>query len=198
MALTDAAEVVLAREGPGGVTVRAVATEAGVAPMGVYNRFGSKDGLVGALLMRGFAGLTEAITVPGETDAITRMWLAGVRYREYALAHRSHYALMFGDRLGGDELPPDLVACLDGSFAVLVDRVAVLIAAGYFTAGDPELIAQQVWSAVHGAVSLELAGRRKSGDAEAGYRQLLRMVFRGFAVPGALVFPDPDGPPVPA
>ena len=52
--LLDAAEAVLAREGLAGVTIREVAAEAGVAPMGVYNRFGSKDGLIGALVMRSF------------------------------------------------------------------------------------------------------------------------------------------------
>ena len=60
-ALSDAAERVLVRDGPDAVTVRAVAAEAGVAPMGVYNRFGGKDGLVDELLSRGFIGLREAI-----------------------------------------------------------------------------------------------------------------------------------------
>lgn len=50
--LLAAAEAVLVREGPGGLTVRAVAAEAGTAPMGVYNRLGGKDGLVAALLIR--------------------------------------------------------------------------------------------------------------------------------------------------
>src|SRR6201994_254245 len=52
--LLAAAETVLVREGPGGLTVRAVAAEAGIAPMGVYNRLGGKDGLVDALLIKGF------------------------------------------------------------------------------------------------------------------------------------------------
>ncbi len=52
VALVDAAERVLVRDGPEAVTVRAVAVEAGVAPMGVYNRFGGKDGLVDELLER--------------------------------------------------------------------------------------------------------------------------------------------------
>ncbi len=43
--LVTAAETVLVRDGPGALTVRAVAAEAGIAPMGVYNRFGGKDGL---------------------------------------------------------------------------------------------------------------------------------------------------------
>src|SRR5580692_6917060 len=52
--LLAAAEAVLVRDGPGGLTVRAVAAEAGIAPMGVYNKLGGKDGLIDALLIRGF------------------------------------------------------------------------------------------------------------------------------------------------
>ena len=48
--LLAAAETVLVREGPGGLTVRAVATEAGLSHMGVYNHLGGKDGLIEALL----------------------------------------------------------------------------------------------------------------------------------------------------
>src|SRR6201985_3044079 len=68
--LLAAAEAVLVRDGPSGLTVRAVAAEAGIAPMGVYNRLGGKDGLVDALLIRGFdrlrLALEEAMAAPGE------------------------------------------------------------------------------------------------------------------------------------
>src|ERR1700742_4286482 len=64
--LLAAAEAVLVREGPGGLTVRAVAAEAGIAPMGVYNRLGGKDGLVDALLVKGFSRLREAVEMSRE------------------------------------------------------------------------------------------------------------------------------------
>src|ERR1700759_4560580 len=60
--LLTAAEAVLVRDGPGGLTVRAVAAEAGGATMNVYNRLGGKDGLVAALLIRGFDRLSAAVT----------------------------------------------------------------------------------------------------------------------------------------
>jgi AcrR family transcriptional regulator len=193
------------REGPGGVTVRAVATEAGVAPMGVYNRFGSKDGLIEALLIRGFHGLAAAILAhEGETDAITRLWMAGVRYREFALSHRSHYALMFGQPPGkggdlsgegGSGLSAELGTTSDSAFEALVDHVATMMAIGCFAEEDPVLAAQQIWSAVHGAVSLEMADRLAFADPETSYRHLLQMLFRGFAAPGRLTFPTPAGPP---
>ncbi len=92
--LLDAAEAVLVREGLAGVTVRAVATEAGVAPMGVYNRFGSKDGLIEALVMRSFDLLREAVADRGELDPVRavariRAALSRVR-RQPSAALRGH------------------------------------------------------------------------------------------------------------
>ncbi|MGH3855747.1 MAG: TetR/AcrR family transcriptional regulator, partial [Pseudonocardiaceae bacterium] len=45
------------------LAVRDIAARAGVAPMGVYNRFGSKDGILNALLQQGFDELAAAVTV---------------------------------------------------------------------------------------------------------------------------------------
>src|SRR5580658_6277612 len=67
--LLAAAEAVLVREGPGGLTVRAVAAEAGIAPMGVYNRLGGKEGLVDALLIKGFDRLRAAVDAAGVDPA---------------------------------------------------------------------------------------------------------------------------------
>src|ERR1700756_4345402 len=78
--LRAAAEAVLVREGPGGGTIRAVAAEAGVAPMGVYNRLGGKDGLVDVLLIKGFDRLREAIEAGTEPDMGARLRSCGVRY----------------------------------------------------------------------------------------------------------------------
>src|SRR5580693_4803587 len=86
--LIGAAEAVLVRDGPAGVTVRAVAAQAGIAPMGVYNRLGGKDGLVDALLIRGFDMLRDAVAGGSEPDLLDRLWACGLRYRQFALANR--------------------------------------------------------------------------------------------------------------
>src|ERR1700685_2438388 len=75
--LVSAAEAVQVHDGPGGVTVRAVAAQAGIAPMGVYNRLGGKDGLVDALLIRGFDMLRAAVAGGGEPDPLRRLWGCG-------------------------------------------------------------------------------------------------------------------------
>ncbi len=76
-----------------------------------------------------------------------------------------------------------------------MDHVFTLMAAGRLIEGDAATVARQVWSAVHGAVALEMGGLVAPDEAEASYRRVLVMIVRGLAVPGTLVFPDPQGPP---
>ena len=87
--LLAAAEAVLVRDGPGGLTVRAVAAEAGIAPMGVYNRLGGKDGLVDALLIKGFdrlrAAVDAAMNDTAEPSMRARFFSCGLSYRQFAL-----------------------------------------------------------------------------------------------------------------
>src|ERR1700683_2409232 len=93
--LVAAAEAVLVRDGPGGVTVRAVAAEAGIAPMGVYNRLGGKEGLVDALLIMGFDRLRDTVELgldpAAGPDMTARFYACGLRYREFALGNPHFY-----------------------------------------------------------------------------------------------------------
>lgn len=182
-ALVDAAERVLVRDSLRGMTVRAVATEAGVAPMGVYNRFGSKHGLIAAVLVRGFDGLAESIRVRDDVDAADRLAACGRSYRRFALAHPQHYEAMFGSGVS----PADRAAAFDeelkrhatAAFDVLVDEVARAMDAGVLRRDDPREAASVIWSAVHGAVALELAGVTQIADPDATYERLLVALTNG-------------------
>ncbi|MGY1748952.1 TetR/AcrR family transcriptional regulator [Modestobacter sp. SYSU DS0511] len=180
-ALVDAAERVLVREGLGAVTVRAVATEAGVAPMGVYNRFGSKDGLIAAVLVRGFDGLRDAVTEDTDPDPVARLLASGRNYRRFALAQPQHYGAMFGGRPLPTEGTGELVAHASAAFEALVEHVRYAMARGALRDGDPVEAAQLIWSSVHGAVSLELGGAVLTPDPAATYDALLRMLLTGLA-----------------
>lgn len=183
-ALVDAAEAVLIRDGAAAVTVRAVAVEAGVAPMGVYNRFGSKEGLVDALLVRGFEGLQQAVEARGETDPTERLLASGIRYRQFALQNQAQYSAMFGvGGLATGEPSPELQTCSAAAFQALVGHVSTGMAAGRLIPGDAQEVAQQIWSAVHGAVTLEMSGRSFAADPEDNYWSLLNLLLRGLSVP---------------
>src|SRR3984957_11363679 len=182
--LLAAAEAVLVREGPGGLTVRAVATEAGIAPMGVYNRLGGKDGLVDALLIRGFDRLRAACEATAGPDATARFYDAGRRYREFALANPHFYAIMFEDAIPHMFDNPEVAEHAEAAFNALVRVVELTAAAGAIAAPDPVEVAQQIWSAIHGAVALELKGLIQTEDPAATYQASLETLFRGLA-PGA-------------
>jgi AcrR family transcriptional regulator len=185
--LLTAAETVLVRDGPGGLTVRAVAAEAGIAPMGVYNRLGGKDGLVDALLIRGFdrlrLALEAALAAPGEPAMRGRFIACGLAYRQFALANPHFYAIMFEDAISREReydnaaVGEHATAC----FGALVHAVELSAAAGVIAAPDPLEVAQQIWSAVHGAVALELKGMVQTPDAQYTYQAFIGTLIRGLA-----------------
>jgi AcrR family transcriptional regulator len=179
--LVGAAQEVLVRDGPSGVTVRAVAAQAGIAPMGVYNRLGGKDGLVDALLIRGFDMLRDAVAGRDEPDLLDRLWTSGLRYRQFALANRHFYAIMFEGAIKHESESQEVAVHAAAAFDALVQIVDLAAAAGAISVPDPREAAQQIWSTVHGAVALEMNGLTQTPDPEATYRATLLMILRGLA-----------------
>ncbi|WP_066906964.1 TetR/AcrR family transcriptional regulator [Millisia brevis] len=147
--LTAAAHRVLARDGERGLTVRAVAAEAGVAPMGVYNHFDGKDGLLVEVIDDGFRRLGDQFR-GREVDAMARFRQSGYRYRQFAIENPTIYRMMFS----GKTRATTEVAL--GTFMAMVDVITYGQAAGVIRADDPVALTLYIWSTVHGAVSLEL------------------------------------------
>src|SRR6202030_4316513 len=161
--LLAAAEALLVRTAPGGLTVRAVAAEAGIAPMGVYNKLGGKDGLVDALLIKGFdrlrAAMDAATADTAEPSMRGRFIACGLSYRRFALENPHFYAIMFERAHPDFHDNPEVEEHAQATFGALVRIVELAAAAGVIAAPDPFEVAQQIWSAVHGAVALELKGQ---------------------------------------
>jgi AcrR family transcriptional regulator len=179
--LVAAAEAVLVREGPGALTVRAVAAEARIAPMGVYNRLGGKEGLVDALLIIGFDRLRAAVDGGDEPDMLQRLRACGLRYREFALANRHFYAIMFEDAIPHEHNSIAVAEHAGAAFGALVRNVEAAATAGQIVADEPRDVAQQIWSTVHGAVALELKGLIQTPDPAETYRAAMDTMLRGLA-----------------
>ena len=95
-ALLASAADILESEGPDGLSVRRIAAAAGVAPMGVYNHFESKFGIIEALYIQGFHRLGAAMRAMAQIDDPAEALLEGARrYRALALAHPMAYQVMF-------------------------------------------------------------------------------------------------------
>lgn len=180
--LVDAAVAVLERDGAAALTVRAVAAEAGVAPMGVYNHLGGKDGLVAAVLIRGFDGLTAGMTALAGLPPERRLRECGRAYRRFASGNPAVYTLMFGTAKA--EARADVVEHAEAAFGALVGAVVATQQAGLVMAGEPFDLAMRIWSAVHGAMSLELAGSGPPNEDSAGtYERIINMIEAGLAPP---------------
>ena len=176
--LIDAALAILEEAGLPALTVRAVATRAGVAPMGVYSRFGNKDGLLEALFVHGFDTLEVAIQTPSDASPLRRLSIGCRGYRQFAIDNPHLYHLMF-EQMMLLELSPESREAAKRSFMILVDRVQDAMNSGDLTNGDSTEVAQELWSAMHGAVSLEIAGVHFAQDRAANFAAMINALIRG-------------------
>lgn len=186
LALLDAAERILQRDGIQGLTLRAAAREAGVSHAAPKNHFGDLSGLLSELAAVGFERFVAAMQA-GVRDGDgpdRRMATIGHAYVAFARGHPALFRLMFrSERL--DLTRPALRAAVEASAGVLASAVG----ARRGEAVESTLTLPQAagivgaWSLVHGFAMLLLDGRLKqvlsrlpSGtDAEA----LLTAVFEG-------------------
>lgn len=183
--LLDAAHRLLESEGVEALTVRRVATEAGVAPMGIYHRFGGKDGLAEALFVDGNRLLTEAMQQVEVGDALGELREGCRQYRRFALANPGLYSLIFERAMPGFEPSPAALETCMKTFGVLVDCVRRAQAAGVLRSGEAFGYAHRIWSACHGAVSLELRQIGFMEDLDAQYEGLISTLVDGLTPVGS-------------
>ncbi len=177
--LTSAGEL-LERDGPDALSVRRIAAAANVAPMGVYNHFDSKSGIIEALFVQGFERLRAAMASIAEVgDPAEALREGGRRYRALALAHPMAYQLMFLRAVPGFEPSDNALVVCAGAFDGLVSAVRRAMDAGVIAAAEPTEIAQVIWAGVHGWVSLELLGIGFVENQDAGFERLCDAYLEG-------------------
>lgn len=158
--LIEAAARLLAEEGPVALSTRRLAAAVGTSTTAVYTRFGGMDDLVRAMVHEGFARLNEWMTSVGSTDdAVADVAALGAAYRLNALEHRNLYHAMFGgSTLGGFALTDDDRQHGRYTLEILVEAITRCMATERFRTADPALVANQMWIALHGLVTLEIGG----------------------------------------
>lgn len=158
-ALLDAATELLATQGPEALTVRRIASTAGCSTMGLYSRFGGKDGVVERLWLDGFTRLRAAIAAaPITDDPLRDLEEINVAYREWALANATSYGIMFSRAVPEFMPSPEAKELASGTFAIVVGAVQRAQAKGHFPNAEPHDVAHVLWALVHGFTSLEIAG----------------------------------------
>jgi AcrR family transcriptional regulator len=202
-ALVAAALKLVAKHGAEGFSLREAARAVGVSPAAAYRHFEDRSALLKALAHEGLARLAlemeEAVAnVPGAPGSAARAAaeLAGIgaAYVEFAVAHPSHFRVMFGPWCDlGDELAPELLPHGRDPLQLLADTLDGMVRAGAITEAARQGAEVSAWSAVHGFASLLVEGGLPLGAAERvrAYGVVQRMILLGLGVA-----PDLAGPPL--
>lgn len=132
--------------------MRELADALGVSPMTPYRYFKDKDAILAGVRTRAFNRFAAAMESAGGGKS-----RSGNAYLDFALANPAAYRMMFDVSQPTFSEYPELVAAMDRARLTMGDGLRNLAAAGRFK-GDVELAAYVFWSALHGAVMLELAG----------------------------------------
>jgi AcrR family transcriptional regulator len=161
-ALLQAAEKLLERDGLPGLTLRAVAREAGVSHAAPTHHFGDLTGLLSELAAIGYTRFNAAMIAANASGTLQQRGMASAKaYVAYAQAHPGMYGLMFRtERL--DMERPSLHGAASSSFAGFVRSVGASrhehIEAEALSLDQAGAIVR-AWSLVHGFTMLLLDDR---------------------------------------
>jgi AcrR family transcriptional regulator len=158
-----AARAVAESEGWPAVTMRRLAGDLGVTQPVLYTVFPSRQALVDAVALDGFAEIADALEAADATP------MARMRaYLEFAQAHPAVYEAMFslpsGWPFAADDSPEPLHRAFAGISAVLPDADGTR--------------AEVAWSALHGLATLQAGERLRAGHVEARLDLLHGMLTR--------------------
>jgi AcrR family transcriptional regulator len=146
-AILVSAASVIARDGVGGLSLRAIATDLGVSHTAFRRHFGDREGVLNALAVQGHRLLAEELRAAQAGEFLD----VGVAYVRFALSHPGQFTVMFRpDLLDNDD--PELTAARSASFAPLSAGVTAL------NPPDPTAARVAGWGLAHGIATLALTG----------------------------------------
>ena len=159
-ALLQAAVRTIRTRGVDGLTLRGVGSTLGVSRTALYRHFTDKAALLAAVAAEGFRMLREELARAWEESgrALSGFEAMGAAYVRFAVAHPSHYRVMFSA-----DIPSGAHAELaeegPGAFQVLVDALTELQEQELARRDDVRQMALFVWAGVHGVAMLAIDGR---------------------------------------
>lgn len=165
-ALIDQALRTIDKDGAESLTLRAVGEALGVSRTALYRHFSSKQALLAAVAREGFRTLRltlgEAWDRHGHGGAGFEA-MAGA-YLQFAVAHPSHYRVMFGRFDEAVACDPDYDVEARAAFQTLADALVEQQRDGDVRPDDPVLQARFVWSVTHGIAMLVINGQLRERD----------------------------------
>jgi AcrR family transcriptional regulator len=165
-ALIDQALRTIDKLGADGLTLRGVGEALGVSRTALYRHFSDKQALLAAVAREGFRTLRIALVDAWERHGRGPAGFEAMAnaYLQFAVAHPSHYRVMFGRFVEACERDPELIEEAKAAFQALVDALVEQQHAGQARRDDPLMQARFVWSVVHGIAMLVIDGQLRDTD----------------------------------
>lgn len=150
------------------LTLRGAGARLGVSRTALYRHFSDKQALVAAVGREGFRMLRLALSGAWERHGKGRKGFEamGVAYVNFAVAHPSHYRVMFGRFIESCSKDPEFVEEATAAFQVLVDSLVEQQKAGLIRRDNPIMLARFIWSVVHGIAMLAIDGQLRGEDEQ--------------------------------
>lgn len=175
--LCDVAEQLFISHGPEGVTMRQLAKALGVSSMTPYRYFADKDAILAAVRRRAFIRFADTMEAAAARDEAAQQ-PPGSAYLDFARANPSAYRMMFDVYQPNYQAYPELIEAMERARATMALALRRRSGSAFPPTMDANKIAHVFWSALHGAVMLELAGLlRPPLDA----RQLVEPTLKALA-----------------
>lgn len=171
-----AARELFATEGYEGVSMRKVAEKIEYSPTAIYVHFPDKESLFLELCHSDFRKLASTFQQLAKiADPVERIRQIGYAYMKFGIQNPNHYRMMFMTAHPKLAEPKELGRGNpeEDAYEFLRQTVEQALEAGAFREDltDVDLIAQTLWSGVHGVISLEIA---KGSDPWVPWRSLKR------------------------
>ena len=160
-ALLDEALRTIQTQGVEHLTLRTVGARLGVSRSALYRHFADKQSLLATVGKEGFRKLRQALADAWEGNGRGRSGFEAMHraYVQFAVAHPSHYRVMFGGFIESGAKDDLFIAEAKAAFQVLVNALVEQQNAGDIRRDDPVLMARFVWALVHGTALLFIDGQ---------------------------------------
>lgn len=140
--------------GVSSLSVRAIASRAGLSTIGIYSHFQGKQGILDTLYVEGFNLVYDAMNVEiGMKVTLENVLHACRNYLRVAINHEAHYRLIFGESGSTYEPSEDAREAARRAFGKLVSNTEA-----YLTDNDLQSdrlqVAMDIWAIMHGYVSI--------------------------------------------
>jgi len=175
-----------AEVGRDGFNMRELGKRVGVSAMTPYRYFNDKDEILASIRTQAFSRLADrletALELRGSTEE--KITAIGSAYVEFARQEPVHYRLMFDFSRPKRNTYPEQEFQENRVRSAFTSLIRGLMAHEALD-GDPERIAQVLWTAIHGAIALDLAGQPMIGSLEL-INEVVRLVVTRYGASPAL------------